>query len=210
MVAENFRYRPLYHRVKQLLYEGVIGQVFAANWQLFMYVHPETNKYAQTEWRIHHQYPGGFITDGGVHNIAVFRLLFSEIRTVSARAQSINPTIGQLDTLSLQFTTEQNVIGNFQLFFSANGHSENRLLIIGREGTLIIEDNQIILKKEGHSEKTEVVEDDGGYQAEFEDFYQAVRYGKPVLSTFGEAFRDLEVILAALKSVTAGKTVRLV
>jgi len=210
MVAENYRYRPLYHRIKQQLQAGVIGQVYAVDWQIFMYVQPTTNKYAQTQWRIHHQYPGGFITDGGVHNIAAFRLLFGKIQTVSAQVRGVNPGIGELDTLNMHFTTSENIMGNFECFFSANGHSDNRMLIFGRDGTMLIENNRIVIKKEGQSEQTEIIDDDGGFQAEFEDFYQAIRYGKPVFSTFAEAYRDLKIVLTAIKAAAVGKIIHVV
>ena len=65
MVAEQFRYRSRFQRIKTLLGEGRIGEPEAVFWNGFTRTDP-TNKYAQTKWRLHHQYPGGFVTDGGV------------------------------------------------------------------------------------------------------------------------------------------------
>ncbi|MCG8606041.1 Gfo/Idh/MocA family oxidoreductase, partial [bacterium] len=60
MVAENLRYNPIYRRVHALIKEGRIGEPYVAFWNSFGKIE-ENNKYAQTEWRIHHQYPGGFV-----------------------------------------------------------------------------------------------------------------------------------------------------
>lgn len=208
MVAENFRYRPLYQQVKKLISSNKIGEVFSAVWNVYIYVSPETSPYAQTKWRIQHKHPGGFISDGGVHNIAVFRLLFGEILHGFAQVKSINKTIGELDTFSFQFLTEMNVQCSFQVCFSVNGFHENRLLIFGKKGTIVVEDNKITVKKNDQPDDTEIVEDDGGYQAQLENFYDAIRKDKPIVSTFQEGYRDLNVIINALHAAEKGKVVK--
>ncbi len=204
MVAENFRYRRTFHRVKEILEADKIGKPYSVFWNVFYYVDLQ-GKYAQTQWRIHHQYPGGFITDAGVHNIAVIRYLFGEIISGCAFTKSVNPDIGKLDTMSFQFSTESGVNGVFNDFFSSNGYSENRIIILGRDGSLVIENNSITIKKQGKPDLTETVEDDGGYQCQFEDFYEAIRFGKPVKSSFSEAYQDFLTILKALDSAEKGQ-----
>ncbi len=204
MVAENFRYRETFYRVKEHLDKGTIGEPYSVFWNVFYYV-DITSKYAQTKWRIHHQYPGGFITDGGVHNIAALRYLFGDITSGIAFTKSINPEIGKLDTMSFQFKTECGVDGVFNAFFSANGYSENRIIILGTNGSLLIENNKIIIKKVGQQDQIETIEDDGGYKGQFEDFYQAIRTGKQVKSSFFEAHQDFVTILNALNSAEKGQ-----
>ena len=48
-----------------------------------------------------------------------------------------------------------------------------------------------------------MVEDDGGYQAELEDFYGAIREGKKTLYPFAEGYLDLEALIKGLEM--AGK-----
>ena len=204
MVAENFRYRTTFFRVKEIMENGKIGTPYSVFWNVFFKV-DDRNKYALTQWRIHHQYPGGFITDGGVHNIAALRYWFGDIISGNAFTKSVNRAIGELDTMSLQFRTAIGVEGVFNVFFSANGYSENRIIILGDRGSLVIENNKIILKQTGQDDHIETIEDDGGYKAELEDFYYAVRNGRRVVSTFSEAHRDLEIILAALDSAERDK-----
>jgi predicted dehydrogenase len=199
MVAENFRYRTTFYRVKEILETGEIGKPYSIFWNIFYYVDIQS-KYAQTKWRIHHQYPGGFITDGGVHNIAVIRYLFGDIISGCAFTKSINPEIGKLDTMSFQFSTESDVDGVFNVFFSSNGYSENRIIILGYKGSIVIENYTITIKKQGQPDQIETVKDDGGYRGQFEDFYEAITTGKPVKSSFSEAYQDFVTILNALES----------
>lgn len=201
MVAENFRYHPVFHRAKSLLDEGKIGQPYAVFWDIFSYIDPLENKYAQTKWRINHQYPGGFITDAGVHDIAALRLMFGDIIAGNAFTKSIDPRIGVIDSFSLQFVTENEVHGVLNMFVSTRELSKNRISVLGTEGNLVIQDNrQIVLKKKGNIEFEEMLESDNGYPDEFEDFYHAIRNGREVSSSFSDAYRDLEVIIAALES----------
>ncbi len=197
MVAENFRYRQTFNHLKTRLDRQEIGQPYAAIWNVFYHV-DTSNKYARTQWRIDHQYPGGFITDGGVHNIAALRFLFGELVSGNGFVKSVNPQIGELDTFSFQFKTIMNVNGVFNVFFSSNGYSEDRIIILGNNGSFIVENNTIILKRTGQADQQEQIEDDGGYFNEFAEFYEAIRNGKQVFSSFQQAYRDLEIILKAL------------
>lgn len=204
MIAENFRYRTTFHRVRELLTAGEIGIPYAVFWNVFYWV-DRHNKYAQTQWRIHHQYPGGFITDGGVHNIAALRLWFGNIISGLAFTKSIHPEIGKLDAMSFQFLTENGVSGVFNVFFSANGYAENRIIILGSEGSLVVEGNSITSKRNGAADRLEIIEDDGGYRGQFEDFYRAIRHGTSVTSSFTEAYQDLITIFNALESGETGR-----
>ncbi|NOZ63209.1 MAG: Gfo/Idh/MocA family oxidoreductase [Calditrichaeota bacterium] len=207
MVAENFRYRPTFRRVKDLLSAKVIGEVYSVFWNVFYHV-DRSNKYAMTEWRINHKYPGGFITDGGVHNIAALRFLFGDFEGGHAFVKSINREIGEQDTFSLQFRTKSGVDGVFSDFFSANGYSENRMIIFASEGSIIVSDNSISILRQGKKTQLETVDDDGGYYDEFVDFYHAVRNGQRVIATFQESHRDLEIIIQALEAAERKVRVR--
>ena len=199
MVAENFRYKPSLLRIAEIINLGKIGVPYSVLWNnLFMV--DETNPYAKTRWRIEHKHPGGFITDGGVHNIAAIRDLFGDISWGQALTHRINPALGELDSFSFQFKTVQDVTGVLNIFLSANGQAENKLIILGTDGSLVSEDNKITLKHSGHDDREEAIEDDGGYQGEFADFHAAIRDGGKPISTFTEAYKDLETILLAVLS----------
>ena len=197
MVAENFRFRETFHRVKKFIDEGLIGKPYATMWNIFYQIKPD-NQYAQTEWRINHQYPGGFITDGGVHNVAALRMLLGDFDETHAFSKSINPAIGKTDTFSMQFKTEQNVHGILNLFLSPVGYEQNDFHVFGEKGSILIESNDITIKTADGKETRESIEDDGGYKNQLEDFYKAVRENTENNSPFEESFRDFEILVEAL------------
>ena len=199
MVAENFRYRETFYQVKNLLDSRKIGKPYAAIWNVLYQIKPD-NQYAQTEWRKHHQYPGGFITDGGVHNMAALRLLLGEIVSINAFSKSVNPEIGEVDTFSMQFQTDQNVHGILNLFFAPIGFDVNELHILGEKGSITIQGNDITVKLMDGSKDKISVEDDGGYSNQLLDFFNSIRNKTTIKSTFEESFRDFEIIIESLNN----------
>ncbi|MCK5331065.1 MAG: Gfo/Idh/MocA family oxidoreductase [Candidatus Marinimicrobia bacterium] len=197
MVAENFRYKSSLLRIAEIINKGEIGVLYSVLWNnLFMV--DETNPYTKTQWRIDHKYRGGFITDGGVHNIAAIRDLFGDITWGQSLTHRINPALGEIDTFSFQFKTIRAVNGVLNIFLSAVGQSENKLIILGTTGSLVLEDNKITVQRSGQADRAETIEDDGGYEGEFADFHAAIRNGGKPISTFAEAYKDLETILSAI------------
>ena len=209
MVAENYRYAGWFLRLKERLNAGEIGRPYALRWDLFVRVLPETSKYARTTWRIHHRYPGGFILDGGVHNAAVLRLLGGEVSRISALADRVNPAIGELDTLNAQIQFSSGLQGQLNLFYSSVGLSVNEITAWGSEGTFrLLVGTGVLQKRLASGEvEEEKIEDDGGYRAEYENFFEAIRLGKSIRSTFEEGYRDMLVILKALESARKGRVV---
>jgi predicted dehydrogenase len=203
MVAEHLRYHPAFISIKQYLDQGKIGQIQAVFWNIFSHME-ESNQYAKTQWRLAHKYPGGFVTDGGVHQIAALRDLLGDITGCGAFLKSMNPGIGKADSLCLQFKAPKGVIGVLNIFFSSPSYQENRLLIMGTEGCMVYENNVLILKKNGETELKEHFNEDAGYKEELEAFYEAVRNHQAVKSSFFEGYCDLKGILDALQLADGG------
>lgn len=199
MVAENYRYNPVFKKIKSLTEDGTIGKPYSVFWDQFT-VTDTDNKYAKTQWRINHKYPGGFVTDAGIHNIAVFRDLFGEIEKGIAFTRSVNPAIGRMDSMSFQFAFGSRVNGVFNMYFSAQGLNENRLMILGTTGTIVAEGNKIVLKRQGKTDVVESIETDRGYGGQFVDFYDCIVHGKKPLSSFGKACKDFRAMVNALDS----------
>jgi predicted dehydrogenase len=206
MVAENYRYRKVFEKAKQYIKNKEIGKPYSFVWNAFMHTTKE-NKYARTEWRKHHKYPGGFVMDGGVHNIAALRFIFGEVVSVNAFTKNINPNIGSPDTMGIQLKFENGIDGLLNLFFSTNAYWENRFYIFGDNGSIIVNDDKIILKSNGKKVKRINLSDDLGFEKEFLNFYYAVTKGKSILSSFDEAYKDFIVILNGLKSAESGKRI---
>lgn len=197
MVAENFRYQASFGCVKKVLARGIIGRPYAVVWNIFQVIGRD-NPYAKTAWRIHHKYPGGFITDAGVHNAAALRDLFGGLTARDAHTGCVNHRIGKMDTFIMRWSAPGAVAGTLNIFFSASGMSRNEMLIFGRKGTIEVRESEITVFREDRRPRRISARDDGGYCAEFLDFARAIRTGRNPLSTFEEGYRDLKVILDAI------------
>ncbi len=208
MVAENYRYSPVFKRVGEIIGAGGIGKPYSVFWD-YLTVTDLDNKFAKTSWRINHKYPGGFVMDAGIHNIAVLCDLFGEMKSGIAFTRSVNPAIGRTDSMSFQFLSGSGVNGVFNIYFSAQGLSSNRLLVMGDNGSLVIEENRITLKRQGKSDIVETIKSDRGYQGQFEDFYDSIANRKQPVSTFEKAFGDLKTMVAALDSAAKWEELKL-
>jgi len=208
MVAENFRYRPLYRRVRELLDGGAVGTPYFVIWNYFFFVDPEKNQYAQTPWRKEERYPGGFIVDAGVHSIAALRGFLGEILRGRGMTCGVTPQLGRLDTFSFQFETAGGVQGILNLFYSVKGLRANAIHLFGDGGTIVVERDHLVLKREEMPDVREDHPDDMGYTAEYRNFFDAIRSGAEVISTFAEARTDLEIIMRGLEAAERGGTVR--
>ncbi|RJP60246.1 MAG: gfo/Idh/MocA family oxidoreductase [Ignavibacteriales bacterium] len=206
MVAENFRYRKVFLKVKDLIEKGKIGRPYAVNWNL--YYHVTTDKdYWSTKWRQKHVHPSGFLLDAGVHNVAAIRMILGDFKSGNALIKSVNPKIGTFDTTAFQFELKNGIVGLYNLYFSVNGHWEDKLLIFGDKGSIEINTNVLTIKREGKKDKIEDLTDGHGYDAEFNDFYVAIVKGTKVDYSFKEAYRDMEIVLGALNSAENKKKV---
>ncbi len=211
MIAENFRYRRLYLRTGELIEKGSIGKAYAAIWNFCTDVASGPNlQYLGTKWRLDGEaYPGGFIVDGGVHITAVIHDLFGEIVRVSAVTSCVNPDAGAIDTMTTNFVTRAGVMGTIHQFYSSKGLRANTLTIHGDKGTLVVDNyaSTITVHIPETEPVSETVDAERGYVGEYDNFYRAIRYGEPVVSTLGKAYRDFLVLMRALEAGENGTTV---
>ena len=209
MVAENFRYCPIFQKIRNYLQQGKIGNPYAVFWNRFIFIDLKNNKYAQTKWRINHQYRGGFVTDGGIHYIAALRHMFGDINYGIAFTKSVNPDIGEMDSMSFQFRTDKNIYGVLNTLYSSKGYEQDSILISGSKGSILVENNKLILSNEKGIELEEALEESKGYKEEFEDFYIGIRLGEKIRSSFYEGYKDLQVIMGAINSTNKWENLEL-
>lgn len=205
MVAENCRYRRVFDELAACLQRDAIGTPYFVEWKSWQRIDPVTNPYAQTQWRINHRYEGGFVTDAGVHNVAILRDTFGDLHTIAASAACIQPAIGRTDSLLWQFRTAGKeglppITGIFHIGFSVRGQIADHLTVLGSRGSAIVEDTTLRIYADDPANPVSRVEypDDGGYLDEYIDFHQAITAGAAPRSTLFEASEDLRQILEAL------------
>lgn len=198
MLAENYYYHPVFMKVREYLQEKIVGEPYAAFWDVFRKVDME-NKYGKTIWRRNQKFPGGFVLDGGIHNMAALRLMFGNIISGSAFTKQINPVQGELDTFSFQFNTERNISGVLNILNSSIGFSKNTLVVSCSEGSIVVENAETIQVFKGDKLFREETISDKSFLNEFVDFYEAIRHNKKPLSDFETGRKDLTLMLKAFK-----------
>ncbi len=214
-IAENYRYSDDFVKAKEWLKAGRIGQPYLI--QMYSrFFSDTTESFAATPWRWDGQYRGGIVTDAGVHYAAGLRELGGDVAQLQAFTQSVHPVLKGGDTLVLNMRFKSGLIGN--LVFSAAARTSQPeplwAAVFGTEGAIHISKGRVTLS-EGYNDEAHVVEEfvpqdfDRGYKAEFENFYEAIRQGAPILSTAEEALHDLELIMSAMDSAESGQVISL-
>ncbi len=206
MIAENQRYVNGFRRAAQWVAEGVIGRPQVARWSLYAYLGPD-NPYYQTAWRHRPAHPGGYLSDGGVHQAAVFRMILGEVETVSAQIVSLRPDLPPADTMSASLCFANGALGTYAVTYATPGPA-TPLQIAGDKGVLLAVKDKVELWQAGKVAKTwEEPSPEDGLVAMYEDFSQAIRTGRPPRATAAEALADLRLIVAMLRSGETGQTV---
>lgn len=212
-VAENWLYLPCVKTAKEQIEK--ISPVIA-------FTHNSTgpfitdNKYLATTWRQKPEHIGGFLSDSGVHQLALVTTLLGEFDSVSALTRQVREASGADDIV---FATVQlknaDVIGSFT-YGSAFGATEKStfLKVYGKNGTVTIDlsdkRNPVVKVRLGGSaedssdEQILKIENDEsfGVNSEFLNFHEAVsKKNKSLyLGTPRIVFHHLACVDAFLKS----------
>jgi len=203
MVAEDCHYTPCFTKAAELVRQGAIGRLVSISWSPLGFM-PVDNKYARTEWRIHHDYPGGYLLDGGVHNIHVLQMLAGPVASVKAEVRSVEPRLGELDHAFCLLNHDSGVLSSLNLSWRAKDRGDNPLKAFGTEGSLIVEWERITkLDLEGKEEVIEVGAEDGFYLEQM-DFHRAAVSGASPDCTPESTARDVAVALALLEAARSG------
>ncbi|MGI9625363.1 MAG: Gfo/Idh/MocA family protein [Longimicrobiales bacterium] len=194
-VAENYFYKPLTRRLKQILADGLIGD------PLFVQVNALKQQKA-TGWRADPLLTGGGgLFEGGIHWINFMASLGLEVEGVTGH-RAPGP-IGDPGT-----TTNENVLVALRYAGGALGSLSyswdvpSRLgglrmsKIYGRAGSLTFESNGLFVLLQGKRTRFYVpsLRDLAGYRAMFKDFLNAVRTGAPPGMTLDMAARDVDLV----------------
>ncbi|MCK4516314.1 MAG: Gfo/Idh/MocA family oxidoreductase, partial [Spirochaetaceae bacterium] len=214
MIAENFLYRNSVRQMRQLIDGDSVGTVRTVIVDFAACI-PASSPYAATGWRTEPAYLGNFVVDVGIHHMAMIQYLCGQLDSSHAMLQSVNAELGDLDGMSMQFTTDGGILGIFNMFLSAPGISHDRITMIGDTGTIVGEqvgsvfgDYVITISREGGSRSLSFT-NDTGYVQEFDVFHAAVREGAPVLSTFQRGRDDLAALIKPIReAVDSGRLMR--
>ncbi|MEO0800177.1 MAG: Gfo/Idh/MocA family oxidoreductase [Pseudomonadota bacterium] len=148
IVHENFRFQPWYRKIKSLIAQDALGDVYQAMFRLRPGDGQGANAYLERQ-PYFQTMPRFLIHETGVHLIDVFRFLFGDVERVFADLRRLNPVIKGEDA-GLMILAMKNGIrcvfdGNRLVDHAAN----NRRLTLGE---LTIEGSKSTLRLNGDGE----------------------------------------------------------
>jgi len=221
-VAENFEAEPGYRPAAAAIRSGKIGKVIFFRTLAVMYMDQES-KWYKIPWRTIPDYQGGFLLDGGVHNLGALRAVLPlPLTHLSGFVSSNKDYLKPYDTLHSIAKARDDFHGIVEITFASptksvpagdlisvtgtNGWlSVNSIDIPGKTGTFLRTVIKSVVKVEGKpdEEKEEVIEEaQNGVVAEFASFFDAIS-GKDDELGLGDPFAalsDVAFIEAALNS----------
>ncbi|MGL4651302.1 MAG: Gfo/Idh/MocA family protein [Caldilineaceae bacterium] len=203
MVAENWRYESAFRRAAQIVADGTIGKPITAAWMLNFPIDVE-NKYYHTAWRRTGGFPGGFLMDGGVHHIAVLRMLLGEVESVQARVRQVKTELPPSDTMSATLRFASGALASYTVTYAAPFHSVSPLEVMGSAGRLRVDRDQLQVTR-GDESTHEPRAGRDGVLAELAAFVAAALDGAPHDNSPEQALADVAVIEAMLRSAQSGR-----
>ena len=215
MVGENFRYRPEFTQLHQLVKTGLVGTPKLYRLNDLHYTYPG-GQWSQTPWRIEGKHDGGYLIDGGTHIIAGMReTIKSNVILIHGLTTSFNPQLlsNQEDTLLLNLVFESGLVGQMALGYGTIDPDARKPKIYGTEGTLVLNAAKKVIElwpvaKNGQVQ-TFQINSANDFMLQWVDFYNAISVRKPMYSTPEDALLDLMILDAGRKSAKAGKVIRL-
>jgi predicted dehydrogenase len=204
-IAENYRHIEVYEKAAELLKEGRIGIPLAFSWLKWVDF-GQDNKYVQTKWRQTPEHVGGFISDGGVHDVAALRKTLGDVEEVSGFTKKSLDYLGAENCVVFNMTLENGVIGNYSVVYGA-ASPLNRFEIVGTDGLMLVDKDGATIEIFAADREKIFVNKTDGFIEEFRDFYNVVEGEKNSLGTVGEALLDLATIEAGLVSAVEKRVV---
>jgi predicted dehydrogenase len=224
MIAENVRFNPLFHRIRELLQDGVIGQPALIHMTRQAYL---TRSFLDDRpWFLDSQAAaGGIMMAGGIHDFETMRMLIGEVESVQAlRARQRFRQMEGDDTSVAMVRFRGGAVGVLIESFvmksltTAAGLEVHTLRIDGDLGSLSVRDGRTIRL---FSERDDFLP--GGalaqheihvppadtFALEIEHFMQSIRSGEEPITSGRSQRRPLEIVLAAYESMRLGQRVTL-
>jgi predicted dehydrogenase len=206
MVAENWRYEDAFQKAEPIIKNGEIGKLLVCHWALHIPMTPD-NKYYAAPWRRSGHFPGGFLMDGGVHHVAVMRMLLGEIREVSAFTAQMREDLPPADTISAALCFESGLIGAYSATYTTAAFWPPALHVVGEQGAIRVHRGELQVTRNGET-ATVPVTAGKGVERELAAFASAIRQGEVHINTPEQGLKDVAVVEAMLRSAETRRTVQ--
>ncbi len=224
MVAENVRFSPIYHKVRELIEGGVIGQ--PALLQMTRQCYLNSSFLEERPWFLDAgAAAGGIMMSGGIHDVETMRMLLGEIESVYAlRARQRFLEMEGDDTSVALIRFRDGVAGTLVESFTmkslatAAGSEVHTLRIDGDLGHLAVVDPttiRVFSERPDYAPGGALMEHSihvppaDTFVLEVAHFMQCIRSGDEPITSGRLQRRPLEIVLAAYRSMETGRPVRL-
>jgi predicted dehydrogenase len=212
LILENWTYLSAINTIKNDILPK-IGKVVSFTYNATG-PYNDASKYLKTSWRLNPEHIGGYISDGGVHQLALLTEVLGKVESISAHTTQLRPTSGDDDVLFSTLKLESGVFGTFSYgsTFGATDKSTS-FTIYGTNGSIVYDwspsfNKPTITYQTGEtvskaSGKTVIeIDEVNTIEAEFKNFVQAVRSNDKsvILSTPEKGFHHLAIVAAAIES----------
>ncbi|OBA19621.1 NAD(P)-binding protein [Metschnikowia bicuspidata var. bicuspidata NRRL YB-4993] len=172
------------------------------------------NKYLATAWRQKPEHIGGYLSDGGVHQLALLTEILGNVEYISGHTKQVRKESGTDDILFSTLKLTSGIIGTFT-YGSAFGATEKStsLIVYGDNGSITYDFSPSLPKPtityqtganalEASDKIVLQVDEVNAIEEEFKNFATAVEAKDKSLVTVppAKAFHHLAIIAAALES----------
>lgn len=184
-----------------------------------------SNKYYSTKWRFVPNYQGGYIFDGGVHEICKLRMMFGEVEEVTALVHQFKSDLPPADSVSATMRFKSGVLCTYTHTFTASALPvvaatiSHEILVSGTHGTINAKNNELLINfldpATNEAQRVTIpVENEQGQlsiRREIEAFARAA-LGAPATNfahyTPEQALQDVAIVQSILESASTGKVVK--
>lgn len=162
IIHENFRFQPWYTKIREVLNEGLLGELYQIRFALRPGDGQGPEAYLERQ-PYFQQMERFLVNETAVHLIDVFRYLFGEVESTYADLRRINPAIKGEDAGLIIFKFENGARGIFDGNRLSDHKAKNRRLtmgemqIEGEHGCLFLNgDAELSFRRHGENEEQKI------------------------------------------------------
>src|SRR5271168_4874222 len=210
-------------QLKNWLDQGLLGKPLFVDARVKWYRPPEY--YANSRWRGTLALDGGgALINQGVHTVDLLLWLLGDVVRVQARTATLFHKIEAEDNAAAILEFASGALGVFHATTAAYPGYPRRVEITGTEGTVVLEQDQIIAanlrnapaaiaglvesaRGQNQSASSAAVSDFRGHQAVLEDFLQAIEHGRAPACDGMEGRRSLSLVESICRAAKDRKRV---
>jgi predicted dehydrogenase len=222
MVGHNQRFMPIYRKVKNLIAENALGELFC--------IHIDHHQNFRREkghwWRSKEAVGGGSVIGSGIHRLDLLLWYLGDVEEVFAYAVDDPRRLEAEVVCAAVLRFKGGAIGEFFCNWGVFQAPRSRtywgegLSVFGKRGTLYLEDGETLILTHPDQPEREIQRKTPGtdpveVKAEpvvpsmWEHFAECIRSRKQPLTSGEQGRRALELVEAIYRSVDSGKPIRL-